>query len=105
MLIQPFVENAINHGLVYLDENAGGLLQIAFKKTENVLYCSINDNGIGRQQAADMKQRSNKPYRSRGMEITAERIKTLQDIDNLNVKISVIDNTNPTGTLVMIAIA
>jgi ligand-binding sensor domain-containing protein len=105
MLIQPFVENAINHGLVYLDENAGGLLQIAFKKTENVLYCSINDNGIGRQQAADMKQRSNKPYRSRGMEITAERIKTLQDIDNINVKISVIDNTNPTGTLVMIAIA
>jgi LytS/YehU family sensor histidine kinase len=106
MLIQPFVENAINHGLVYLDENSGGLLQITFKKIENVLHCSIKDNGIGRQQAADMKQQlANKPYRSRGMEITTERIKTLNDIDNLNVKISIIDNTNPTGTLVDIAIA
>jgi ligand-binding sensor domain-containing protein len=105
MLIQPFVENAINHGLVYLDENSDGLLQISFKKTENILYCTIKDNGIGRQQADEMKRRSNKPYRSRGMEITAERIKTLHDIDKLNVKISIIDNTNPTGTLVQIAIS
>ncbi|MEA5459888.1 two-component regulator propeller domain-containing protein [Arcicella sp. LKC2W] len=105
MLLQPFVENAINHGLVY-KENNDGFLHIQFKQDENKLICIIEDNGIGRQKAAEIKSKSLKPYKSRSTEITEERLRSLELIENTKIEVSIIDkqDTNQTaiGTKVMI---
>lgn len=105
MLLQPFVENAINHGLVY-KENNDGFLHIHFKQDENKLVCIIEDNGIGRQKAAEIKSKSLKPYKSRSTEITEERLRSLELIENTKIEVSILDkqDTNQTavGTKVMI---
>jgi ligand-binding sensor domain-containing protein/two-component sensor histidine kinase len=107
MLLQPFVENAINHGLVYKKEN-GGLLDIIFKKENNKLYCIVEDNGIGRKKAAEIKSKSLKPYKSRGTEITEERLRSLELVENTKIEISILDKIdeshNPIGTKVTIII-
>lgn len=107
MLLQPFVENAINHGLVYKKEN-GGLLDIIFKKENNKLFCIVEDNGIGRQKAGEIKNKSLKPYKSRGTEITEERLRSLELVENTKIEISIFDKINetknPIGTKVTIII-
>ncbi len=71
MVIQPFVENAINHGLYYLD-NKGQLTIKVWIKNE-LLYCSIEDNGVGRIEAERQKNNSLSKTKSRGMQILKER--------------------------------
>ncbi|MCU0324591.1 MAG: histidine kinase [Spirosomaceae bacterium] len=106
MLIQPFVENAINHGLLY-KENKGNLI-VSFDQQENQLLCVIDDDGVGRAKAAELKNKSLKSYKSRAMEITEERMRTLQILDNIDVSINVIDkvdeSNNATGTRIEIKI-
>ncbi|MES2519744.1 MAG: histidine kinase, partial [Bacteroidota bacterium] len=105
LLLQPFVENAINHGLVYKNNNEG-YLNINFKREENKLICTVEDNGIGRVMAADIKSKSLKPYKSRGTEITEERLRSLELIENTKIEINILDkideNKIPTGTKVII---
>ncbi len=57
MLLQPFVENAIWHGLM-LQQQEGGILLIAFHKEEDYYRCTIEDNGIGRALAGQLKSLS-----------------------------------------------
>jgi hypothetical protein len=90
MLLQPFVENSINHGLVY-KENNDGYLNIDFKRETDALICTIDDNGIGREKAAEIKSKSLKSYKSRGTEITEERLRSLELIENTKIEISIID--------------
>jgi hypothetical protein len=90
MLLQPFVENSINHGLVY-KENNDGYLNIDFKRETDALICTIDDNGIGRKKAAEIKSKSLKSYKSRGTEITEERLRSLELIENTKIEISIID--------------
>ncbi|PWK29223.1 two component regulator with propeller domain [Arcicella aurantiaca] len=105
MLLQPFVENAINHGLVY-KENNDGFLHIHFKQEGEKLLCTIEDNGIGRKKAAEIKNKSLKPYKSRSTEITEERLRSLELIENTKIEVFILDkqDTNQTamGTKVMI---
>ena len=105
MLLQPFVENAINHGLVYKEKN-DGLLKIEFSRIENRLICTIEDNGIGRAKAAEIKNKSLKPYKSRSTEITEERLRSLELIENTKIEILISDkvdkNDTPIGTKVTI---
>jgi ligand-binding sensor domain-containing protein len=104
LIIQPFVENAVWHGLMHLDE--GGLVMITVSApSEDFLLISIRDNGIGRQKAKDLKTKESHKDRSYGMQITKERIQ-LQHTEN---QISIIDHTheyngNSTGTEVLIKI-
>jgi ligand-binding sensor domain-containing protein len=102
MLIQPFIENAINHGLLYVEH--GGYLNVSFINKGNTLRCVIEDNGVGREKSKALKATSTKSYKSRGIEITQDRVKTLQETDNLKISINIIDKTNPTGTSVEINI-
>ncbi len=105
MLLQPFVENAINHGLVYKEKN-DGLLKIEFIRIENKLICTIEDNGIGRAKAAEIKNKSLKPYKSRSTEITEDRLRSLELIENTKIEIIISDkidrNDIPRGTKVTI---
>ena len=105
LLLQPFVENAINHGLVYKNTN-DGFLNVNFKKENNKLICIVEDNGIGRNEAAAIKNKSLKPYKSRGTEITEERLRSLELIENTKIEIEIFDkiddNLVPQGTKVTI---
>ncbi len=74
MMIQPFIENAVNHGLSERRDGKGALT-IFFYEKEEVLHCEIKDNGIGRENAKKAKR---KGHLSRGMSIIQEKIQTLK---------------------------
>jgi sensor histidine kinase YesM len=72
LLLQPFVENAIWHGLMHKEER--GFLSITMQATDDTLTCTIRDNGIGRKQAELFKSKSAEKHKSMGLQITAERM-------------------------------
>ncbi len=76
LLLQPFVENAIRHGVRHLPDNSG-LIQLNFVKTKTNLVCSIMDNGIGREASMALKTINSVQYQSRGLKITMKRIEAL----------------------------
>ena len=75
LLLQPFVENAIWHGLMHKEER--GLLSISMVVEDDTLVCFIRDNGIGRKRAAQLKSKSAEKHKSMGLQITAERLALL----------------------------
>lgn len=106
MLLQPFLENAINHGILY--KKGFGHLSIDFQKLGKGIVCSINDDGVGRVAAAVMQTQSLKPHRSLATQIMQERVKVLQQVEEVSIAIEVIDKidalNNSTGTKVIITI-
>jgi ligand-binding sensor domain-containing protein len=72
MLLQPYVENAIRHGIRYL-ENKKGIITITARKETAFLICEIDDNGIGREKAAQLKSGMHIEYQSRGMQLSKRR--------------------------------
>jgi LytS/YehU family sensor histidine kinase len=79
MILQPFVENAIKHGLFY-QERLGHLWIRFVKKNEEVLQCIIEDDGVGRERAAEIQKNSIKSYQSRGTELVNRRVVILNEI-------------------------
>ena len=75
LLLQPFCENAIWHGLMH--KNGHGKLDIALTIKEDILYCSITDNGVGREKAAELKSKSTERQKSLGLKITNNRLALL----------------------------
>ncbi len=96
-LIQPFVENAILHGLIPKEEK--GLLEINIKKENDKQYkVVVSDNGIGRRKSAEF--RKNKLHQSRGMEIVEERIAVVNKIHDIDISFHIIDLPDDKGTIV-----
>jgi PAS domain S-box-containing protein len=89
MILQPFIENAINHGLRY--KRKKGLLSIKFFKEKGFLICVIEDDGVGRRISANIKEKSSKGYKSQGLKITTERLMTYNKINNANIVFSIKD--------------
>ncbi|MBV6653321.1 MAG: histidine kinase, partial [Mameliella sp.] len=89
VLLQPFVENAINHGIFHKQGN--GLLKLGFAANGKGLTCSIEDNGVGRAKAQEIRKNSNKNYKSRALQITRERLDALQEFEDYKVKFTIID--------------
>lgn len=104
MLIQPFVENAINHGLMHKIQK--GKLDVQFSIIgKSHLNCVIDDDGIGIEKSSLISAQRNKKHISRGMQIIEERVKTYNFIDEQDIKISIIDKQPPqSGTRVEIII-
>lgn len=73
LIIQPFLENAIHHGLLNKKEN-NKQLQLNINLCDEFIVYSITDNGIGREKAAEFKERNKPEYQSYGIAITRERI-------------------------------
>lgn len=90
MLIQPFLENAIWHGLRYRTEK--GLLKLVFLKENSFLKITIKDNGIGIKESKKYKTHHQKNREGRGMKNTFERIKLLNDLYKKNIICSVNDS-------------
>jgi ligand-binding sensor domain-containing protein len=86
VIIQPFVENAILHGLRHRHDN-NGKLEIAFKLSENDIICVVTDNGIGREEAKKINIAKGTNYKSQGMQLIDEKIETLKAVVNFDIDI------------------
>lgn len=89
MIIQPYLENAIWHGLVP-KEGKGNLLMKITRNDQNNLLVIIEDDGIGRKEAESIAKRR-KNYKSMGMKNTKERMNLLNRLFNTNYNVVVID--------------
>jgi sensor histidine kinase YesM len=95
MLMQPFVENAIWHGLMH-KEDAGSIIIDIKKAGTEFIKISITDDGIGREKAMELKSKSGTP-KSFGMELTAQRIEIMNKLNSTGARINVIDLKNSEG--------
>jgi len=76
MILQPYVENSILHGIAHREDGQGHI-QVNIRVEGRYLICTIEDNGVGRERAAQFKSKAPNPYPSRAMEMTARRIDIL----------------------------
>jgi LytS/YehU family sensor histidine kinase len=95
MLIQPYVENAIVHGLI--NKESGGLLKINLTLMDGYISCVVEDNGIGRKAAMEMKKNKENNHNSLGTKITESRLKLVNDLYGTTMKIDYTDLSDPTG--------
>jgi ligand-binding sensor domain-containing protein len=104
LIIQPYTENAIWHGLMHKKEK--GYLEIEVYEEDEILFYKITDDGIGRKKAAELKSKSASMQKSMGMRITADRIAMLQQQNKTSITITdlVLADGNPGGTEVLIEI-
>jgi tetratricopeptide (TPR) repeat protein len=77
MVLQPFVENAIWHGLMHKESDQKGMINIDIKEEHDRLLCTIEDNGVGREKAQQLREKSVFKNKSMGMKITEERLRLL----------------------------
>lgn len=89
MLIQPYLENAIWHGLRYIDGK--GKLDIEFESVDKGLLITISDNGIGRGKSQELKTHNQKKQLSVGMQNIEHRIQLMNEIFNSKIIIEVFD--------------
>ena len=104
MLIQPYVENSIKHGILNLGRK--GIISIDIQKHDKFLKCIIEDNGVGRSTSVFLNK--NISHKSFGTAITQERLAAINALNNSTLSENVIDlyddNGNPLGTRVEIFI-
>lgn len=102
MLIQPYIENAIWHGLLHKTEK--GTLLVTFSLKSDMLTVTIDDNGIGREKARELKSKQLLTKKSYGMQITQDRITVINKMEGINTTCTIIDKKdsvgNATGTCV-----
>ncbi len=94
LLIQPYIENAIWHGLMPLS-SGGGQVNIIFEKVNNHIKCTVDDNGIGRKAAKEIKNDS--MHKSLGMSIVAQRMESMNKMYQWDMKVDITDKQNDYG--------
>ncbi len=96
MVIQPFVENAILHGLI--PKGKKGRLTIKFRMEKERVLCTVEDNGIGRKRTKEMKTESVQKHKSAAIKITQERLRIFsKDRNDEELKIEIVDLVNEEG--------
>jgi len=95
MLLQPFVENSIIHGM---QNKEGGLIKVIVNKEQDMFRYIIEDNGIGREQAAIIKSNQDGKKESLGMKITKERLQIINQLKKIKSSVSVIDMKDSSNT-------
>jgi ligand-binding sensor domain-containing protein len=112
MLIQPFVENAVIHGVLHQLEKPGKInirfiLDVAKNEMKSII-CEIEDNGVGRKKAKEYESEIKKDHKSAALEITRERLSQANEKGKPESKLEIIDlmdaDGNATGTKVVIRI-
>ncbi len=102
LLIQPFVENSVWHGIQ--NKKGIGKIQISFNLSEKSIFCTIEDNGVGREQAEKLKRADANSHVSLGVSISQDRVKLLKSLygNKLGVRyVDLKDQYNmPSGTRV-----
>jgi hypothetical protein len=104
MIIQPYIENAILHGIAHKKEK--GHILISLKPVNSHLECVVEDDGIGRDQAALLKSKRITAHNSVGLKVTEERLQLISERTGKDASVSVIDKFNnakmPMGTKVIV---
>lgn len=107
LIIQPYVENAIWHGLLH-KESAGQLRIHISREETSLLECTIEDDGVGRAKAKELKSKSASTKKSLGMKLTEDRLALLNKQLQAEASVEVVDliasDGEPAGTRVIIKI-
>ncbi len=105
MILQPYVENAISHGLMY-KTSGKGILNISFSAENDFVVCRIDDNGIGRKKAEELKSKRPTDHESKGVKLSENRVALFNSVNDDKIKVEVIDKQNAsgeaTGTMVIV---
>lgn len=107
MIIQPYIENAIKHGLLHRKDNRKLSVNFEFDLIAKLVICSIEDNGIGREKSALLKARKNKNYKSFATMATKDRLNLINYGKEKKVGVVITDlydNKEAAGTLVQVII-
>lgn len=106
MIIQPFVENAIKHGLLHRRSNRQ--LDISFTREKNDLLITIEDNGVGRKTSGELKSNKNKKHASFSISANRKRLELLNAKKKNTIGLRIVDKTDElgrgNGTIVLINI-
>ncbi|MEO8087965.1 MAG: tetratricopeptide repeat protein [Bacteroidota bacterium] len=106
LILQPFVENAIWHGLQYKPEP--GHIDVFISKKDNALYATVEDNGIGRDMSKNKAHPMLLKKESLGMKLTEERLKILNEIKKIKAQFKITDlftkENKPIGTRVELSL-
>ena len=102
LIIQPFIENAIWHGIVPKEQ---GTINIIVKQNEDAIVCEVDDDGIGREMSQLNKPATPVIHESKGVHLSQERLNLEKMLNDTNASIETIDrydNAQPVGTKVII---
>jgi len=106
MILQPYVENSIRHGISYRKDKAGRII-INVRLENDKLICMVEDNGVGRLIAGQFRMRERFDRQSRGMSVTADRIEMMNKDTRQKIELMVQDlidqNNEPLGTRVTVS--
>lgn len=104
MLIQPFIENAIEHGIRH--KQGKGHICIRFRLEDKKVICEVEDDGVGREKAWEAKYKERKTHKSLATEIITDRIQALNKKLKQKIVLNIIDlkseGNKPTGTRVIL---
>jgi hypothetical protein len=105
LIIQPFIENAIWHGIMPKED--GGMLTVSITKKEEAVYCIIDDDGIGREMSKQYKFKAEaSTHQSKGVHLTQSRLDLNNALNQRNAALEIIDkkdvNGNSLGTKVVL---
>ncbi len=107
MLLQPYVENAIWHGILHKAKGKGAIKVNTYRSDEDIVV-EIIDNGIGRERANQLKLKSAQKNKSMGMQITRDRMAISNIISSDHIDVNIIDlydnNNQAIGTKVVITL-
>lgn len=99
MLLQPYIENSLRHGIQHRKDNEG-LISLHIKSDNNKgLVCAIQDNGVGRKKSGEMKSVQHIEYQSRGTFINEKRVLAINNQFNTNIRVLTEDILNADGSV------
>jgi LytS/YehU family sensor histidine kinase len=90
LCIQPFVENAILHGLKH-KKGVGHISIKVIKDSKNNIICIIEDDGVGRKKAIEYMNQKRPDHKSSGIRVTGERIELINTLYHTNMKLEITD--------------
>jgi sensor histidine kinase YesM len=95
MLAQPFIENAIEHGVKH--RQTPGFIDIRFTRKNHSIIFEIEDNGVGREKAREFESLSNDGHRSMATSITRERLDAINKKQHRKITLEITDLKNESG--------
>lgn len=108
MLIQPYVENAVKHGLMHKPDKRRLHIRIKYNEPQNLIEVYVDDNGIGRKKAMEINEKRGHTHKPFSTEANRTRLEILNNENQNPISVQITDKTdeygNSTGTMVQINI-
>ncbi|MFD2574253.1 two-component regulator propeller domain-containing protein [Spirosoma soli] len=104
MIIQPYIENSILHGIAHKKNR--GTIQVCIKPVDDRLECTVEDDGVGRLKASELKSKTVSSHKSVGLKVTEERLQLISQRSGKETRVTIVDKVGddqqPLGTKVII---